>query len=120
MLRGQQLKRKLSKFQEAIIDFDKSISINPNEAFPYYNRGITKSDLGKNEEGIIDLDKAILLNPNYSDAYNSRGHVNMLLGNYAKAIEDWGMMQKVAEFNYIPIYDYIDEAKMKLNTEKPK
>jgi tetratricopeptide (TPR) repeat protein len=45
---------------------------------------------------------------------NLRGYAYFELQNYAKAIEDWEAMKKVAPADYKPYYNYIDEARKKL------
>ena len=57
-------KSKISLCDEAIIDYDKAIVLDPNYADAYYNRGNVKSELGQLEAAIEDYDKAICLKKN--------------------------------------------------------
>jgi tetratricopeptide (TPR) repeat protein/S1-C subfamily serine protease len=82
------VKLKLGDKKGAILDFDKSIAIEPN-VYAYYNRGNAKSDLGDNQEAIKDYDRAIAINPKYIDAYVNRGLAKSDLGNKQDAIVDY-------------------------------
>jgi tetratricopeptide (TPR) repeat protein/S1-C subfamily serine protease len=78
----------LGSKQEAIIDYDRAISLNPKYAIAYNNRGNAKYALGNKQEAIIDLDRAIILSPRYPGAYNSRCAMKLSLGNKEAAIAD--------------------------------
>ena len=54
----------LGDFAEAIIDFDKAIQINPQNAKHYHNRGRAKEALGQKEAANADFQKAKELDPN--------------------------------------------------------
>jgi tetratricopeptide (TPR) repeat protein len=114
-------KQNLGKYQDAIDDYDKAIQLDPDYTEVYYSRGASKQNLGKYQDAIDDYDKAIQLNPDDTFAYNNRGYAYLQLKNYQKAIENWEMMKKVAKSDYIPYFNYIDEARAKLAAlnEKP-
>jgi tetratricopeptide (TPR) repeat protein/S1-C subfamily serine protease len=78
----------LGNKQEAIIDYDRAISLNPKYAVAYNNRGNAKYALGNKQEAVIDLDRAIILSPRYPGAYNSRCGMKLALGNKEAAIAD--------------------------------
>jgi tetratricopeptide (TPR) repeat protein len=61
------------KFKESIAYYNKSISLTPNDAELYFNRGAAKGMLMDNEGSIKDYDKAIELKPGYTAAYANRG-----------------------------------------------
>ena len=43
-------KYKLTRYEEAILDYDKAIELDPSYAVAYYNRGISKKKLYNNIE----------------------------------------------------------------------
>jgi tetratricopeptide (TPR) repeat protein/S1-C subfamily serine protease len=79
----------LGNNQDAIIDFDRAIAINPKLARAYKNRGAAKLGLGNNQDAIIDFDRAIAINPKLARAYNNRGAAKLGLGNNQDAIIDF-------------------------------
>ncbi|MBV7330572.1 tetratricopeptide repeat protein [Chloroflexi bacterium TSY] len=79
----------LGDLSAAISDYDQAISLNPNYATAYYNRGNTYYDLGDLSAAISDYDQAISLNPNYATAYYNRGNTYYNLGDLSAAISDY-------------------------------
>ncbi len=79
----------LGNKQEAISDYDRAVSINPQAADVYNNRGLAKSALGNKQGAISDYDLAISINPLYVEAYRNRGVAKSALGNKQGAISDY-------------------------------
>ena len=77
------------KYEKAIKHYDQAVSLSPQIAESYNNRGIAKSKLGRYEEAIADFNKAISLNPQYAAAYNNRGIAKGKLKEYEEAIADF-------------------------------
>lgn len=67
----------------AILDYNKSIEMNPNYPQAYNNRAYTNMRRGDYKDALPDLDKAIELNPNYIHALMNRGDIH----NYYYAID---------------------------------
>lgn len=57
---------KLGKYNEAIIVFDKILSLNPKDVAGLYNKGVALDKLGKHLEAKQYQNKALQINPNYS------------------------------------------------------
>ncbi|MGB5218065.1 MAG: tetratricopeptide repeat protein, partial [Smithella sp.] len=76
-------------YQQALSDFNKSISLMPNNINGYYNRGLVYDKIKKYQLAIGDFNKVISLKNDYVDAYNNRGIVYAKLGQYESAIEDF-------------------------------
>jgi tetratricopeptide (TPR) repeat protein len=77
----------LSKYSEAIMDFDKVLeSSNYSEA--YNNRGIAYKENGDYQAAIRDFSKVIELLSGSAEAYNNRADAYVMSGNYQKALED--------------------------------
>jgi tetratricopeptide (TPR) repeat protein len=67
-------KNEQGNYQGALADYDRAITINPNYAGAYLNRGFLKYEKLNNPQGALaDYDLAITLNPNEALAYNNRG-----------------------------------------------
>jgi len=73
-------KEKKGNYLEAIKDYTEAISIDPNSAVAYYERGSLFLDMGKYDEALNDLNKAISLKSNYSEAYYDRAVAKKNLG----------------------------------------
>ena len=82
-------KYNLNDFKGAILDFDKTIELNPKFTYAYNNRGNTKYKLKQYKEAILDFDKAIKLNPQYANSYYNRGIAKDKLKQYKEAILDY-------------------------------
>lgn len=78
-----------SKFEEAILDYDKAILVEPYDADYYGSRAFAQSWINKDAEAIRDYGKAIELDPNNYKNYNSRGFVYCIAKEYANAIRDY-------------------------------
>ena len=77
------------RYDEAIDEYTKAISLDPEQVLAYNNRGLAYSDLGQLERAIEDYDEAIRLDPNYAAAYYNRGLAYGNLGQLERAIEDY-------------------------------
>ena len=78
-----------NNYYSAIQKFTEATKINPNNAMPYYNRGVIKHSLGDIQGALMDYNKAITLFPDYSQAYANRGVIKSTLKNERGAIVDY-------------------------------
>jgi tetratricopeptide (TPR) repeat protein len=62
----------MGRFDKAIADYDKAISLNPRDSQAYNNRGRIFEKMGELDKAIADFDKAVALNPSNAEAYNNR------------------------------------------------
>ncbi len=76
-------------YEKAIMNYDKSIVIAPNDAVAYNNRGIAKDNLKDYQGAIQDYTKAIELKSDYAKAYYGRGITKRKTKNYQGAIQDY-------------------------------
>ena len=76
--------------EEAILQFNKALTTDTNQATVYYNRGIAYGKQGKLEESIADFTRAVAINPN-----NAKVHFNLGISYYGKGMRD----QAVSHFN---------------------
>lgn len=61
-------KSRLEDYRGAIVDVNKGINIDPENAYFYYLRGFSKVKLGEKDSGCLDLSKAGEMG--YGDAYD--------------------------------------------------
>ncbi len=61
---------------QAVANYTKAITLNPNYAKAYNNRAYTNMRLRNYKDALPDLDKAIQLNPNYIQALMNRGDIH--------------------------------------------
>ena len=80
---------KKGESEEAIAHFDQAISINPQFAEAYGNRGVAKQALGWHHEAITDYDEVTRINPQDALAYCNRGAAKHSLGLHSEAIADY-------------------------------
>jgi tetratricopeptide (TPR) repeat protein len=66
-----------------------AISIDPQDAEAYFDRGNAKYGLGDKKGAIADYDSAIRINPQLAEAYSNRGLVKSALGDKKGAIADY-------------------------------
>ena len=85
--RGTELGQ-LRRYDEAISDFSKAISIHPFD-FMYGNRAAAYFFTGRYPEALQDYDHAIALNPNNPNSYYGRATVEQALGKYSESQEDF-------------------------------
>ena len=87
-LRGEE---KIAEGDEsgALADFDRAISLAPDDATGYYKRGNAHFDLGNLDGAIADYTQAIQLDPTQVDFYYNRGLVRSQLQDFQGAIEDF-------------------------------
>lgn len=76
-------------FENAIVNFNKAIALNPEDSYFYTNRGFAFAELGDLASALADFNKAIELNPEDYIAYNNRGHVYYSTRDYDRAIADY-------------------------------
>jgi len=87
---------KHKKYDQAIVEFNKAIAINPNYAEYYYSRGYAYAGKKQHEEAITDFTRAIELKPDYVDAYVRRGFSYAYLLELPEATSD---VTKALEIN---------------------
>lgn len=77
------------RYNEAIAEYDKAVSIAPNNYDAYFYRGNAYFDIGEYDKAIADYSKAIELDSNDSYSYYNRGLAYRLKGEYERALQDY-------------------------------
>ncbi|MEK7482767.1 MAG: protein kinase, partial [Planctomycetota bacterium] len=98
------------KYDEAIEDFSRSISLNDSLAKAYQFRGVSYIQLNEIDKAIEDLSKAIQLNPTNCILYNDRGYCKQTKKDYEGAIDDFNHAIQL-DPNYITAYNTRGTAK---------
>lgn len=76
-------------YKGAIVDYDKVIGLDPDDAFVYCYRGVAKAKLGDMEGAIADFDKSLAIDPEHSLAYSNRGTIKYVTGDSEGALSDY-------------------------------
>ena len=80
---------KRERIDEAILDLDRALALNPRLATAYGDRGIARRKKGQYDLALADYGEAIRLWPEWHDWYLHRGIVFSALGRYDEAIADY-------------------------------
>ena len=83
------------KYDEAIVDYNEAIRINPESAQAYTNRGTVKVVFGQHDDAIADYDQAIHINSQSAEAYTNRGIAKAELGRHEEAIADYNQTIRI-------------------------
>jgi tetratricopeptide (TPR) repeat protein len=81
--------KNLGRYQDAIRDYTRALSIDPDNASAYINRGFAYDELGRYQDAIRDCTRALSIDPDNAIAYNNRGFAYDELGRYQDAIRDY-------------------------------
>jgi len=79
---------KLKRYEEAIADFSKAISVYPDDDLVYGSRAKAYYFQSEYQLALDDFERAISLNPDSRRLYYDRALTNRALGNFAAAQED--------------------------------
>lgn len=82
----------LEKFDDAMLDYSKAISINPKMTDAYYNKAqitLSRKDIPNPDinKAVEDLKKALELDPKFIDALFAMAAAYKKLGDYHKSLE---------------------------------
>ena len=89
--------------QGAIADFNKAISIEPNNPQLYLNRGYLKHVMNDFNGAMADYNTSLQLNPNFAFAYNNRGVLKVALNDIQGALADYEKALTLNR-NYADVY----------------
>ncbi len=73
------------KYEEAIIEYFKSLTMDPSNAKTYNNLGYCYKMLNQASKAISYFEKALEINPNYAEAYCNLGDIHGISGKWEKA-----------------------------------
>ena len=78
-----------NQYENAIINFNTLLKVDPKAYEGYYLRGVAKYNLNDLLGAEEDFSRAIELNPVYTNAFYARAVMRALLGNYEDALGDY-------------------------------
>ncbi len=81
--------QKMGQLYKAMENYDKAITLDPNDYLAYTNRGAIFDKLGQIDKAIESYNKAIMVNPGDYRAYFNRGLSYDKMGRTTDAIEDF-------------------------------
>jgi tetratricopeptide (TPR) repeat protein len=84
-----QVYHRLGQDEQAVVEYNRAIEINPLDPNAYIGRGDCRVSLGDHEQALADYNEAIRLGPDHSRAYSSRGKLLEAMGQDAKAETDY-------------------------------
>jgi len=82
-------------FDEAVINYKKSIKINPNYAQGHNNLALTLAALKKITESIHNYQQAIKIKPDYVEAYNNLALLFNRIGKFDESINNYYQAIKI-------------------------
>ncbi len=97
---------KKGETEQAILNFNKAIELNPDNAKAYNNRGQAYITQGNLEEALQDFTRAIAVDPSYAKAYNRRALTYYELKDYENA---WADVRKAESLGAMVNLDFINE-----------
>ena len=98
----------------ALLDYNKSLELNPHNFFVYYNRANARLNLKDFEGCIDDCNKSLDIIPNFILTLNIRGLAKNQLNKYELAIEDF-IRTTMIDPEYAPGYFLEGNCRMQLN-----
>jgi tetratricopeptide (TPR) repeat protein len=85
----------MESYSNAIDDYDQSISLKPDYADAFLDRGFAWGQLGDFRRAIQSFDRALALQPRNANAYTLRGAAYLKLGESSQAIADLSEGMKI-------------------------
>ncbi|MGI0002866.1 MAG: tetratricopeptide repeat protein [Nitrosopumilaceae archaeon] len=86
----------LCKYEDAILNYDKTLQSDPKNIHALANKGSALSSLGRYQEAISYYDKALEIAPEYLIALNNKGNTLSSLGRYQEAISYYDKALEIA------------------------
>lgn len=92
------------RYDDAIPDFDRAISINPNFPVALNNRAWAKFKAGRPAQGAEDVERSLAMSPMSPHALDTRAHIRQQLGETASAIADYDLAMRIGGEQMIKLY----------------
>ena len=100
---------KQDRLQEALIEIDKAIQLQPDYAEAYNNRGNAQTAVGNLNAALKDFDKALMLKPDMPGFHANRGNTLQELGRLKDAIESFNNAIRLKP-DYAEVYNHRGQA----------
>ena len=108
-------------YQGALLDLNKSLELDPENAGTYILRGKVKRSLRNIQGAMQDFERAAELDPNESTAYLNLGHLKFSLKDYNGAIDEYSKAIETSQgdpLHYAHYYNVRAQAKIKAEDYK--
>ncbi|GGD08852.1 hypothetical protein GCM10011368_08450 [Hyunsoonleella pacifica] len=92
-------------YNEALVDYNKAIELDPKNSTAFNNRGYTYNVMKDYESAILDFEEAISLEDSFAYALNNRGFAKIKLGLKAEGLKD---LEKSMTLNGTNSYCYLN------------
>lgn len=89
----------LERYQEAVVKYQQSIELDPDDAVVHDNLGGAYHELGEYDEAIAEFERAVMLDPEYATAYNRWGSALYAQERHAEAVEKYQKAIELAPGN---------------------
>ena len=93
----------IGQYDQAILNYNKTLEINPRYVEAYYNRGNAYRKKDLLDQAILDYTKALEIKPEYAEAYYNRGNAYAKKGLLDQAIMDYNRAIEI-NANYVEVY----------------
>jgi tetratricopeptide (TPR) repeat protein len=88
---------KLGRHEEALLNFNVAVEIDPNDSAIWYNRGLALEKLGRLEEAVKSYEKATELDSKDAEAWCNKGVVLYKLSRFNESVAS---LEKAIELNH--------------------
>ncbi|MGL5920750.1 MAG: tetratricopeptide repeat protein, partial [Bacteroidales bacterium] len=107
----------LNDLRGAMADYDRVLSLDPNNVMGLYNRGLLRAQVGDNNRAIKDFDNLLKQEPDNFFAYYNRALLRQETGDYKGAVAD--VSKVLNEYpDFLPGYYLRSEIKQKMRDTK--
>ncbi len=96
-------KWRLKQLDDALADFTKAVSLNPDYAPAYNNRGNVFLEMNRAEDAYKDFDRAVSLSPDFGAAYSNRANANQKLKRFEAAEKDFRKAIELMPGSAVPL-----------------
>lgn len=95
----------LKDYENALLDYERAIQLNPDFYKPYYNRAKLKTARGETDAALKDYAEAIRRSPDMSDIYLDRGQLFANSGNLTSALSDFNQAIQLDSKNSLAYFN---------------
>src|SRR5271168_2068410 len=85
----------LGKKETALASFDRALTVRPDYAEAFSNRGNTLHEMRRFAEALVSFDRALELRPDYAEAFSNRGVTLNAMGRYEEALASFDCALKI-------------------------
>lgn len=93
-----------SEFEQAVVNYNKAIELNPEFVYSYYNRAEIRSIQKDYRAAVLDYNEVIRRDPEFAEAYYNRGLARLYMGEKQKGLDD---LRKAGELGVVNAYSIV-------------